>query len=177
LLVVDECFMEFLPDWKNHTLKPLAGRSENLIVIDAFTKTYSLAGFRLGFCVSGNTALLAAMRLHGQAFSVSVPAQMAGLCALSDGEYMRRTYRLLSEEREWLLSQLQKLPVEVFASQANFLLLKTADREIRQKLLEKGVKVRDCSCFHGLSSAYCRVAIRTRRENTALVENLTAVLC
>lgn len=114
LLAVDECFMEFLPLWKEYTAKSLVTRTTNLIVIDAFTKTYSLAGFRLGFCASGNTGLLSSMRLYGQNFAVSTPAQLAGICALMDDSYMKNTYHILSEEREWLAAELGKLPLEVY---------------------------------------------------------------
>ena len=76
--------MEFLPDWEKYSVKKIAAQSGNIIVIDAFTKTYSLAGFRLGFCVSGNAELLENMRLYGADFAVSVPAQLAGISALAD---------------------------------------------------------------------------------------------
>ena len=87
----------------------LAAEKKHLLVIDAFTKTYSLAGFRLGFCISGNQELLSRMHACGQEFSVSAPAQLAGLCALMDHDYMKHTYELLSVEREWLISQLKAL--------------------------------------------------------------------
>ena len=175
LLVVDECFIEFLPSWKEYTVKKTAALSKNLIVIDAFTKTYSLAGFRLGFCISGNTNLLSGMRLCGQDFAVSTPAQLAGICALMDSSYMQDTYHILSSERKWLLSELQKFPLQVYPSQGNFLLFKTEDKHIRQKLFEKGIKVRDCSRFYGLGPEYCRIAIRTHNENIALIKILKQI--
>lgn len=175
LLIIDECFIEFLPDWEKYTTKELAPQYENLIVIDAFTKTYSLAGFRLGFCISGNSKLLFNMRLYGQDFAVSTPAQLAGICALMDSSYMQNTYHILLSEREWLFSELKKLPIEVYPSQGNFLLFRTEDKNIRQKLFEKGIKVRDCSRFYGLGSEYCRIAIRTRNENIALVQILKTI--
>lgn len=177
LLVIDECFIEFLPDWEKYTVKGLAPQYENLIVIDAFTKTYSLAGFRLGFCISGNSELLFNMRLYGQDFSVSTPAQLAGICALMDSSYMKNTYSILLAEREWLLSELRKLPLEVYPSQGNFLLFKTEDKNIGKKLFEKGIKVRDCSQFYGLGPEYCRIAIRTHNENISLINVLKTLLC
>ena len=57
LLVMDKCFMEFLPKWKLYSLKNEVASYPNLIVIDAFTKTYSLADFRLGFCLAGKDSL------------------------------------------------------------------------------------------------------------------------
>lgn len=176
LLVVDECFIEFLPVWEKYTLKNLAALSENMIAIDAFTKTYSLAGFRLGFCVSGNINLLSSMHLYGQDFSVSTPVQFAGICALMDSSYMQNTYHILSSEWEWLFSELKKFPLEVYPSQGNFLLFKTANNNIRQRLLEKGIKVRACSHFYGLGPEYCRIAIRTHNENMVLIKVLKEIL-
>ena len=175
LLAVDECFMEFLPLWKEYTAKSLVTRTTNLIVIDAFTKTYSLAGFRLGFCASGNTGLLSSMRLYGQNFAVSTPAQLAGICALMDDSYMKNTYHILSEEREWLAAELGKLPLEVYPSQGNFLLLRAVDKNIRQMLFDQGIKVRDCSRFYGLNSEYCRIAIRAHDDNRKLIKALSNI--
>lgn len=175
LLVVDECFMEFLPVWEKYSVKRIASQSDNVIVIDAFTKTYSLAGFRLGFCVSGNAKLLDGMRLYGADFAVSVPAQLAGISALSDKEYMQKTHEVISVEREWLFDKLKRLPLEVYPSNANFLLLKS-NENLRRKLYENGIKVRDCSHFYGLGEEYCRVAIRTHDDNEKLVKALEKIL-
>ena len=176
LLMVDECFMEFLPDWKSHTVKQLAAEKKHLLVIDAFTKTYSLAGFRLGFCISGNQELLSRMHACGQEFSVSAPAQLAGLCALMDHDYMKHTYELLSMEREWLISQLKALSLEVYPSSGNFLLFRTEDPAIRRKLLVHQIKVRDCSRFYGLGPEYCRIAVRRHEENKKLIQALMSTL-
>lgn len=176
LLVIDECFIEFLPEWKKYSVKKLAALNKNLIVIDAFTKTYCLAGFRLGFCISGNKKLLSNMRLFGQDFTVSIPAQLAGVCALMDKSYMSKTYRFLSEERNWLFSELQKLPLKIYPSQANFFLLKTENKNIQQTLLKQGIKVRDCSHFYGLGSEYCRIAVRKHNENIILINILKNTL-
>lgn len=176
LLVVDESFMEFLLDWQNHTMKKVAATDDDLIVIDALTKTYALAGFRLGFCVSGNEELLHRMRRCGQEYGVSVPAQLAGLCALAEDAYLKQTHRQLPTEREWMRLQLQTLPMKVYPSRGNFLLCKTPQPDIVERLARQGVRVRDCSRFYGLDSHYCRIAVRTREENLQLLEAFRFVL-
>lgn len=176
LLVVDECFMEFLPEWQLHSLKREVTSYPNLVVIDAFTKTYSLAGFRLGFCLAGSFEILSAMKVWGQSFAVSVPAQLAGVCALRDHDYMQATYQFLPSEREWLFQRLKALGLDVWPSYGNFLLFRTSDRNIREKLFAKRVKVRDCSHFYGLGREYCRIAIRTHTENFKFIEILRSVL-
>lgn len=170
LAVIDECFMEFLRDWKDYTLKDVAANMKHVIVIDAFTKTYALAGFRLGFCISGNQDLLSRIYRYGQAFSVSIPAQLAGICALMDSEYMEKTYRLIESEREWIINELKKYGVKTYSSKTNFLLIQTNEENVVQKLLDKGIKVRDCSKFYGLDSSYCRVAIWNHSENLVLLQ-------
>ena len=174
LLVIDECFMEFLHDWEKYSVKEIAARSENVIVIDAFTKTYSLAGFRLGFCVSGNSKLLDGMRLYGADFAVSVPAQLAGISALADKEYIQKTHEVISAERDWLFGKLQSFPIKVYPSKANFLLFKSKEN-LRRRLYENGIKVRDCSHFYGLCNEYCRAAIRTHDDNEKLIKALEKI--
>ena len=176
IAVIDECFIEFLPQWRDYSVKSLTTKYENLVVIDAFTKTYSLAGFRLGFCISSNTDLLSRMYSYGQSFSVSTTAQFAGLCALMDETYMQKTYQTLLSERDWLLGELKNFPLIVFPSKGNFLLFKSPIKNMRQELLKRGIKVRDCSQFYGLSSAYCRIAIRKRRDNELLLKVLADIL-
>jgi threonine-phosphate decarboxylase len=176
IVVIDECFIEFLPQWRDYSAKRLTTKYENLVVIDAFTKTYSLAGFRLGFCISSNIRLLSRMYSCGQSFSVSTPAQFAGLCVLMDETYMQKTYQFLLSERDWLVGELEKLPLMVFPSKGNFLLFKSPTKNMLQELLIRGIKVRDCSQFYGLSSAYCRIAIRKHSDNELLLKVLADIL-
>ena len=73
LLVLDECFLDFLPDCDTLTAKSLL-ESKNLLILKAFTKLYGMAGVRLGYCLSGNPALLDAMQNAGQPWAVSSAA-------------------------------------------------------------------------------------------------------
>lgn len=100
------------------------------------------------------------MKLQGQSYSVSVPAQFAGLCALMDQHYMQKTYMFLSVERDWLFSQLLTLKFNVWPSYGNYLLFQSTYKNLRKELLEKGIKTRGCSGFYGLGPEYCRIAVR-----------------
>ena len=72
--------------------------------------------------------------------------------------------------------QLQTLPMKVYPSRGNFLLCKTPQPDIAERLARQGVRVRDCSHFYGLDSHYCRIAVRTREENLQLLEAFRFVL-
>ena len=86
LLVVDECFLDFLPDHALHTAKGLL-REGDLVILKAFTKLYGMAGVRLGYALSADTALLEQMQACGQPWGVSSLAQAAGLAALEETAY------------------------------------------------------------------------------------------
>lgn len=66
VLVVDECFLDFLQQRDALTAKPLLQTAPNLVILKAFTKLYAMAGVRLGYALCSNTALLAKMQAAGQ---------------------------------------------------------------------------------------------------------------
>lgn len=175
ICVIDECFIEMLRNWKLHTVKQDSKFYHNLIVVDAFTKTYALPGVRLGFAVTQNRALLDKMKCFGQEFNVSTPAQWAGLIALSDKQYIPQTCNLVDKERNWLITCFCELGLRTFSSVANFILVKAPVMNFNGLLLERGIKTRDCSNFFGLSDRYCRFAVRRHEENESLIAILKEI--
>lgn len=170
--VVDECFMEMLQDWRTFTVKPESKSYLNLVVVDAFTKTFAIPGLRLGFAVTQRRELLNSMQTLGQEFNVSTPAQLAGLIALSDTRYMEKTYALIDEECRWLAKCFHELEIRTYPAVTNFFLAKAPATSFNELLLTRGIKVRDCSNFYGLGSSYCRFAIRRHEENASLIDAL-----
>ena len=94
-LVVDECFLDFLPDRDALTAKQLLRDAPNVIILKAFTKLYAMAGVRLGYALCSGAALLAKMRTAGQPWAVSSLAQAAGLAALWETAYADRVRALI----------------------------------------------------------------------------------
>lgn len=111
---------------------------------------------------------------------MSIPAEQAAIAALNEWSYIKKTRRLIEKERERLLLALRILPgVEPFPCSANFILLKLTSIEawqLTEKLGQRGLLVRDCSSFPGLSNRFVRIAVRTRRENNRLVQMLRELL-
>ena len=175
ICVVDECFMEMLQDWRTLSVKQESKSYPQLVVVDAFTKTYAIPGLRLGFAVTQRRELLDDMQSFGQEFNVSATAQLAGLIAISDTQYMEKTYALLEEERRWLTKRFHELGICTYPDVANFFLAKAPVIGFNELLLARGIKVRDCSNFYGLGSAYCRFAIRLHKENASLIKVLKSM--
>ena len=84
VLVVDECFLDFLAARDALTAKTVLRDAPNLIILKAFTKLYAMAGVRLGYALCSDAALLDKMRAAGQPWAVSGLAQAAGLAALEE---------------------------------------------------------------------------------------------
>ncbi len=172
-LIVDECFLDFLEDEAQHTLRALLPDCDRLVLLRAFTKMYAVPGVRLGYCMSANAALLDGLYRAGQPWNVSVIAQACGIAAAQETEFVRRTAAAIARERAALTAALRACGLTVYPAQANFVLLHTQDRFFGEKLKEKGILVRDCSNYRGLSAGYYRVAVRDEAARQRLLAALT----
>ncbi|MGN0692492.1 MAG: pyridoxal phosphate-dependent aminotransferase, partial [Oscillospiraceae bacterium] len=171
LLCIDECFMGFVSQCERYSFKPKAGA----IVLKAFTKLYAMAGLRLGYMLCGDISLAEKLRETGQCWSVSVPAQLAGEAALLEKDYVSETVELIRREREYLTRSLENMGFKVYPSEANFLLFRRG-LPIDELLLKEGIAVRRCENFHGLDRTYFRTAVRTHKENTALISAIERII-
>lgn len=172
VLVIDECFLEFT---KGTSALALMGRFRCIAVLNAFTKTYSMAGLRLGFMFSSDTALLDEVYRFGIPWSVSAPAQAAGRACCSEREFLSKSREYISKERNRLISAIRSFGLIVFKSDANFLLVRNdmeSKKPLREELSDRGIKVRDCRTFTGLDDSYIRIGVRTEEENDALISAL-----
>lgn len=172
ILVIDECFMDFVREKNCYFVRDFL---QNMIVLKAFTKIYAMAGLRLGYAICGDTSNAEKIRLCGQSWSVSVPAQIAGMAALNEKNYVEKTVKIISEERDFLSNSLKKFGFTVYASEANFILFKCGF-PLDKMLLEKKILIRSCENFYGLGYGFFRAAVRTHNENCALVNAVKEVM-
>lgn len=175
VLVVDECFLDFLPDRDAWTAKQLLRDAPHLIILKAFTKLYAMAGVRLGYALCGDAALLEKMRGAGQPWAVSSLAQAAGLAALQETAYAGTVRALIAEQRPRMAAGLRALGLRVMDGQANYLLFR-ATPDFGEKLRRRGAVVRSCANYPGLDAAWYRTAVRTAEENTRLLQIMGEIL-
>ncbi|MFR8208435.1 pyridoxal phosphate-dependent aminotransferase [Hominenteromicrobium sp.] len=173
--VIDECFLDFLPEHENRTAKRFLAQFPELVILKAFTKLYAMAGVRLGYVLSGDEKLLENMREAGQPWAVSSLAQAAGVAALDETEYADRVRSLIARERPRMIASLRSLGLRVLEGQANFLLFK-APEDFGERLKEKGAVVRGCANYPGLDNTWYRTAVRTPEENEKLLKIMREVL-
>ena len=174
LLVVDECFLDFLPESEALSAKKLLA-SPNLIILKAFTKLYGMAGVRLGYCLCSNIALLDKMQAAGQPWAVSSLAQAAGLAALDETAYVARVQVLIAQQRPILRDGLRALGLRVLDGSANYLLFQ-APETLGDALRQRSIVLRSCGNYPGLDDSWYRTAVRTAPENQQLLKTLQEVL-
>ena len=175
ILVVDECFNQFLDQAECFTMKPYLEQYPDLVILDAFTKIYAMPGLRLGYCMTANESIRKNLRSVMQPWSVSTLAQVAGEAALEEEFYVDEVRTVIREERGFLEHEMRKMGLTVFPARANFIFFKGPE-DLVERLLEKAILIRDCSNYRGLKKGYFRIAVRGHRENEALMQAFEAVL-
>ncbi len=175
-VLLDECFIELVDYPGRNSMIGLAEEHDNLIILRSLTKSFGLAGLRVGYSVC-NPALSKRLAAGSVPWNVNGLAQVAGVAALAEKRYLERARSLIKRERRFLADRIGRLKTfRACRSDTNFFMIRLLDRnstEFRNSLLKNtGILVRDCSTFAGMGSHHIRVAVRTRRENALLVKAL-----
>lgn len=174
-LFVDECFLDLTQDGDGLSLKGILREVPDLLLLKAFTKSYGMAGLRLGYCLCGNPAVLKRMGMCSQAWNVSTPAQLAGAAALQEAEFLRRANEIIQKERPRMTEALEAMGLRVIPSKVNYLLFQ-APRTLGAKLLSRGIQIRDCSNYPGLEQGWYRTAVKLPQQNQLLLDAIKEVV-
>ncbi len=171
-LFVDECFLDLSDE--GQSVKHLLWDNPQVLILKAFTKSYGMAGLRLGYCISSDGTLLRQMSEAVQPWNVSSLAQAAGVAALEQGAFLEKTRQTIFRERKWLKRELEKLGFFVVESHANYLLF-FGGADLGRNLRSQGIAIRDCSNYHGLEAGWYRIAVRLPEENQRLIQAIHEV--
>ena len=178
LLVIDEAYIDFADD-ENHASLWSSGRlPSNAAVLRTFSKSYGLAGLRLGFGILPQEIADAYWRAR-LPFSVNILAEEAALAALQDTCFREATFQTVREGRALLTEELRNLGCTVWPSQANFLLFKLPECGISvadcfEALLRRGIIIRRLNGYD--LPNHLRVSIGNRQENAAFLAAMREIL-
>lgn len=172
-LLLDECFLDLSDD--GISMLAYLRDFPQLLILKAFTKSYGMAGVRLGYCLCADSALLEKMAGTSQPWNVSALAQAAGVAALRETEFLRQTRTLICTERPWLAERLMELGFWGCPSKANYLLLHGPEG-LEEALRQQGIAIRNCANYHGLGDGWYRIAVRRHEENELLLAAIKQTL-
>ena len=146
-----------------------------MIWIRAFTKIFAIPGVRIGYLINSDEELFRRIASQLPEWNLSTFAQHAGLACVMEQEYITQTRDYVEQEGAFLSEELRNMGFEVYPHVANFLLLYT-ELPLYERLLKKGILIRDCSNFKGFPKGYYRIAIKRREENEQLLKTIGDIL-
>ena len=173
LVIVDEAYAQFA-SW---SAVDLVDESRALVVTRTYSKTWSMAAARLGYLV-GPKWLVEEIDAVVLPYHLDAAKQIAGALALEFTNDMNSRVREIVASRDQIESTFSALPVDFWPSGANFILFRPRSmdgRKVWSELVEKGVLIRDCSSWPGLTNCL-RVTIGTPEENDLFLKSLSEVL-
>jgi len=175
IVVFDEAYDTFIdvddyPDSLSYLKK-----KKRVIILRTFSKAYGLAGLRLGYAIA-SPDLVAYLERIRQPFNVNLLAQVAGLAALEDKDFLAKTRRLTLEGKKLIYQELTRMGLEYVPSVANFILINLGrdSQEVFKLMLKSGVIIRDMRQY-GLAN-FIRVTIGTQQENKKFLHVLNRII-
>ncbi|MBT9139696.1 MAG: Threonine-phosphate decarboxylase [Dehalococcoidia bacterium] len=180
-VLLDETFVEFVPDIQGASILGELEKYENVIILRAFTKFFAVPGLRLGYCLA-HPILLEKLKAHQEPWTVNALAALLGPWLLGQKEYVEKTRKWILAERPYFINKLRELKeIKVYDSDSNFILVKLLTRSWSVKALKRamegqGIMIRDASSFRFLDEHFFRLAIKGREGNDRVLGELEEIL-
>lgn len=175
VVIIDEAYVDF----SGKSALSLTKEYDNVLIVQTFSKSRSMAGMRIGYAM-GNPELIKAMndvRFSYNSYPMTRLSVALGIAAIEDEDYFRKTTGQIVETREWTKERLTELGFSFGDSKTNFIFAKHATvdaEEIFAKLREKHIFVRHFNSER--IKNYLRISIGTREEMEKLIDELKYIL-
>lgn len=168
LLVIDAAYTEFVTRDDYASGMDMVTADNNVMVLRTFSKIFGLAGLRLGWGWFPEHVAGALNRVRGP-FNASAPAQAAGIAALKDEDFLKRSIEHNDTWLPWLRDEFAKLDIDTMPSPGNFFVARFGEdaEEARLFLRGKGIFIRQIGAY-GLPE-WLRVTVGTEEENRILM--------
>lgn len=174
ILVVDEAYADFAENEGASSI-PLIGLLPNLIVLRTFSKSFSLAGMRIGLAFAGEEIIAGMMKVK-DSYNLNRLSMIAATAALQDMAWMQRNVRRIQRSRKKLSNGLRRLGYDVYPSHANFILARKRDKSLKtvyEELKRRKILVRYFDVV-GLQDCL-RITVGTPKEIQALLNELATI--
>ena len=172
-VLCDEAYIDFAP--KNSSLIPEIRNFKNLFISRTFSKSYSLAGLRVGYLVSNEENIFELLKIK-DSYNLGMLEQKIALEAFKDQKYLRKTVSKITNSRKKLFYKLTKKGFQVLESNTNFLFAKPPNpfraNELFKYLKSKNIFIRYFD--DSLTKDYIRISIGLEKENKKLLKEIFA---
>jgi histidinol-phosphate aminotransferase len=175
VVIVDEAYVDF----GGQSALPLIDKYDNLMVVQTFSKSRSMAGMRIGFAFGCPKLIkyLQDVKFSFNSYTMNIPTLTLGALAMADREYFDKTRQMVTTTRERVSKKLRELGFEFADSSTNFVFARHPDKsgkEIFDELRKRGIIVRRWDSPR--IKEYMRISIGTDEEMDALVAALKEII-
>ena len=174
MIVFDDVYHHFVTDEEAANPVERIESSRKIIAVRSFSKVYGLAGMRLGYAVAHPdvASRIAAYRLP---FHINALTTQAGLAAIGDRDHITNTVATVVRGRDFLIEKLSSMEVDIWPSQANFVLIKVENSgAVVEELMKAGIIVRPMDTFY--LPGYLRVTVGRKDDNERFIEVLRSII-
>ncbi len=175
VVLIDEAYVDFGAE----SVVDLITKYDNLLVVQTFSKSRSMAGARLGFAFASKEIIkdLEKIKYSTNPYNLNRLTQLMGVKALEEQEYYDNNCKKIAENREYTVAELQKIGFTVIPSKANFIFAKhekLSGEKIYLRLKDKGVLIRHFTSER--IKDYNRITIGTKQQMQALIDATTEII-
>ncbi|MBU1888224.1 MAG: histidinol-phosphate transaminase, partial [Candidatus Omnitrophica bacterium] len=174
LVFIDEAYFDYVQERDYPNAMDYVSRG-NVIVTRSFSKSYGLAGLRIGYGVS-SPEIISYIESVREPFNVNLLAQTAATAALKDKKFLVKVKKITRDGRRFLYAELGKLGLRYIPSVTNFVLFEAGKdaSKICKKLMKQGVIVREMNAW-GLDN-FIRVTVGKEKENKRFIKELKKII-
>ena len=175
VVVIDEAYADF----SNCTCLPLLEKYDNLLITRTFSKSYSMAGARLGFGIGSEELIrdLNTIKYSTNPYNVNRLTSAAGIAALNENEYYMNNCKTICENREYTKEALREMGFEVLNSSSNFLFARSNSVDggkLYKELKNKGILVRHFGSER--IKDFIRVTVGTKEQMDTFLKSVKEIL-
>jgi len=176
VVVLDGAYTEYVMEKDFDKGFSLSDEFENIILTRTFSKSYGLAGLRIGWCYASPKVASILNKVKGP-FNTTYVSQKIAIAALKDQDHINRVVKKNYEVKKWFENELQYLNIQTRPSVANFSFVEsTRDtaKKIANHLLENGIIVRQLDSYN---LPHClRITIGTKTEMETTINSLKKLI-
>lgn len=175
IVLIDEAYVDF----GGESCAELTKKYNNLLCVQTFSKSRSLAGGRLGFAIADKELIadLEKIKYSTNPYNINRLTQVAGLATVRDNGYYTENCKKIIETREWVTGELKNLGFTVLPSKANFIFAKSNKingKRLYEELKDRGVLIRHFE--KPRIKEYNRITIGDREEMEIFIEKTKEIL-
>lgn len=181
-LLIDEMYIEFTEDYQNLTSVPLVNDYSNIAVLRSVSKFFCVPGLRLAYAIMNNEENMSIISLTSTPNSISLLTAAACVSMFTDEGYIEQSRSMIYTERNLIYSAMStNKNIRLFKPYGNFMLAKLLKDDVSATKISahcnlKGLIIRNCQDFAGLSDKYIRFCFMKPNQNDLLVNTILELL-